>query len=196
MPKKSSHRIVESQKIYQGHIIQLFKDRLIVDSRPDKIITRELIKHPGAVAIIPYVDKNHILLLKQFRYAAGGDLWEIPAGTREKNEPTLRCAKRELEEETGFKAGRWKYLTQFLPAPGVTNEIMTLYKAEVLIPGRKNLDHDEFIEHHVVSIKKVRQMIRNGEIHDAKTIVGVLWECLRHCEVPKGRRSNPVTFTT
>ena len=169
---------MQSRKIYDGHIIQLFKDRLVVHSRPGKIITRELVQHPGAVAIVPYVDKNHILLLKQFRYAAKGNLWEIPAGTREKNEPTLRCAQRELEEETGFKARHWKFLTRFLPAPGVTNEIMTLYKAEGLFQGRKNLDHDEYIEHRVVPLKKVREMIRSGSIHDAKTIVGVLWQSL------------------
>lgn len=170
-----SYRVVRSRKIYQGHVVELFKDRLIVNSHPRKVITRELIKHPGAVAVIPYVDRDHILILRQFRYAAKGDLWEIPAGTREKNEPTLVCARRELEEETGFKAKRWKLLTRFFPAPGVTNEIMTLYKAGGLFEGRKNLDHDEYIEHHVISLKKARQMIRDGRIRDAKTIVGVLW---------------------
>ncbi len=175
MPKKLPYRIIASQKIYHGHVIELFKDRLVLDVAKDKIITRELVKHPGAVVIIPYVDKRHILLLKQFRYAAQGDLWEIPAGTLETKENVLRCAQRELEEETGFKAKRWKQLTQFFPAPGVTNELMTLFKAEGLIPGRKNLDHDEIIESHVVSLKRARQMIQKGEIRDAKTIVGILW---------------------
>ena len=81
-----------------------------------------------------------------------------------------------MEEETGFKAKRWKFLTRFFSAPGISDEVMTLYKAEDLSLGRKNLDHDEWIEHQVVSISKARQMIKNGLIRDSKTIVGILWE--------------------
>ena len=79
-------------------------------------------------------------------------------GTKKKNEPTLRCARRELEEETGFRAKRWKKLTRFFPAPGISNEIMTLYRAEGLSPGLKNLDHDEWIEHETVSLKEALRM--------------------------------------
>ncbi len=175
MPKKLPYRLLASKKIYQGHIIDLVKDRFILHAAKDKIVTRELVLHPGAVVIIPLVDKDHLLLLRQFRYAAGGDLWEIPAGTLEKNEKPLECAKRELEEETGHKARLWKYLTRFLPAPGISNEMMTLFKAERLEPGRKNLDHDEWIEHKTVSLKEAQTMIRRGVIRDAKTIAGILW---------------------
>jgi len=131
--------------------------------------------HPGAVAVVPFVDPGHILLLKQFRYAAKGNLWEIPAGTCEKKESRLSCAKRELEEETGFTAKTCKFLTYFFSAPGISDEVMTLYRAEGLSPGRKNLDHDEWIVHQTVSLSKARQMIRKGIIRDAKTIVGILW---------------------
>ena len=175
MPSKKPYRILDSRLIYKGHIIRLVKDRLALRVAPKKIVTREIVRHPGAVGIVPYVDKNHILLLQQFRYAAQGDLWEIPAGTREGKEPPLACAKRELEEETGFKATRWQFLTRFFPAPGISDEIMTLYRAEGLVPGRKNLDHDEWIKHRVVSIEKAKRMIRKGAIRDAKTIAGILW---------------------
>ncbi|MGH7197464.1 MAG: NUDIX hydrolase [Candidatus Omnitrophota bacterium] len=175
MPAKPPYRILESRKLYRGFNFQLFKDRFVLDAARHKVVTRELVDHPGAVVILPFVDKKRILLLRQFRYAAKGDLWEIPAGTLEKGEQTLGCAKREIEEETGFRARRWKFLTRFFPAPGISNEMMTLYKAEGLVPGNKNLDHDEWIEHETVSLAKARRMIRTGEIRDAKTIIGVLW---------------------
>ena len=163
--------------IYRGHIIRLSKDRFVLNCAKNKIVTREIVQHPGAVAILPVVDKKHLLLLRQFRYAAKGDLWEIPAGTLEKGENPLRCAKRELEEETGFKATRWKYLTRFFSAPGISDEIMVLFQAEALREGTKNLDHDEWIEHQKVSFIKARAMIRQGRIRDAKSIVAILWAC-------------------
>ena len=175
MPKKIPYRLLESREIYRGYIIRLVKDRFVLDCAKNKIVTRELVKHPGAVVILPFVDKKHILLLRQFRYAVKGDLWEIPAGTLEKGEQPLRCAKRELEEETGFLAKRWKYLTRFFPAPGISDEVMTLFKAEVLRQGRKNLDHDEWIEHETVSLAKALRMIQKGLIRDAKSIAAILW---------------------
>ena len=175
MLSKLPYRLIESKTLYRGRIIRLVKDRFILNADKKKLVTRELVRHPGAVVIVPYVDEDHLLLLRQFRYAARGDLWEIPAGTLEKNEAPLNCAKRELEEETGFKARRWTYLTRFFPAPGISDEIMTLYHAEGLSPGKKNLDHDEWIEHEVVSVKKARRMIQRGLIRDAKSIVGILW---------------------
>ena len=177
MPKKRKlpYRVVESRLIYQGHIARLVKDRFCLDVAPGKLVTRELVLHPGAAVILPFVDSKHILLIRQFRYAAQGNLWEIPAGTLEKGEPFLRCARRELEEETGFRARRWKRLAAFLPAPGLSNELMTLYKAWDLHPGRKNLDHDEWIEHEAVSLDQAVRMVRDGRIRDAKTLIGVLW---------------------
>ncbi len=176
--RKKPYRLVRSEKIYNGHIIRLVKDRFILNRAPKQLVTREIVLHPGAVVIVPFVDKTHLILLRQFRYAAKGDLWEIPAGTLEKGEAALGCAKRELEEETGFRAKKWKLLSRFFPAPGISDELMTLYRAEELSPGIKNLDHDEFIEHEVVSLRAARRMIRQGHIRDAKSIVGILWSNL------------------
>lgn len=175
MPKKLSYRVVESRRLHSGYIFELVKDRFELDAVPGKVFTRELIVHPGAVVIVPFADKDHILLLRQFRYAAKGDLWEIPAGTLERGEPTLACAKRELEEETGFKAAKWKFLTKFYSAPGICDEVMTLYAAEGLRPGRKDLDADEWIEHRVVSFRDALRMVKSGAIADAKTLAGILW---------------------
>ncbi len=138
-------------------------------------MTRELVVHPGAVVILPFIDKNKIVLIRQFRYAAKGDLWEIPAGTLEAGENPLVCAKRELEEEIGFKAKKFKLLTRFFSAPGISDEVMTLYSAHQLYPGLKNLDHDEWIEHRITPLKDALRMIRTGQIKDAKTIIGILW---------------------
>ncbi len=157
MPPRKSFRLVHSKEIYRGHIVRLTKDRFFLRRAPGKLVTRELVDHPGAVVAVPFVSKDRLLLLRQFRYAAKGDRWEIPAGTIEKGEATLRCAKRELEEETGFRARKWKLLTRFFPAPGISNELMTLYRAEDLSPGKKNLDHDEWIERRSIA----------GEVVDA-----------------------------
>jgi ADP-ribose pyrophosphatase len=173
--KKLPYRVVESRRIHQGHIVCFVKDRFILNAVKDRVFTRELLLHPGAAVILPFIDSRHIILLKQFRYAAKGDLWEIPAGTLEKGEAPLRCAKREIEEETGFQARKWKRLAVFYPAPGISDELMTLYKAWDLVPGRKNLDHDEWIEHEIVSLDRALKMVREGKINDAKTIVGILW---------------------
>jgi len=175
---RKPYRLVGSKEIYRGHIIRLVKDRFILHRDPQKLVTRELVEHPGAVVIVPYAGKDHLLLIKQFRYAARGDLWEIPAGTLEKGEAPLACAKRELEEETGFLARKWTFLTRFFPAPGISNELMTLYRAENLSPGKKNLDHDEWIEHEIFSVREAKRMIRRGQIRDGKTIAGILWSAL------------------
>ncbi len=172
---KLPYRIIESRSLYAGHIIELVKDRFVLGVAPNKVVTRELVKHPGAVVIVPFIKKDRILLLRQFRYAAQGNLWEIPAGTLEEGERPIDCAKREIEEETGFRAKRWQRLTSFYPAPGISNEIMTLFKADQLVEGRKNLDHDEWIDHCEVSLKTARQMIKKGLIRDGKTIAGILW---------------------
>lgn len=169
------YRVIESNQIYSGYVIRLVKDRFVLDRAPGKVVTRELVHHPGAVVILPFVTRKKILLLRQFRYASKGDLWEIPAGTLERGEDAAVCARRELEEETGFRASRWRLLTRFYCAPGISNEMMTLFAAGGLRPGRKDLDHDEFIEHVEMPIDRALSLVRKGEIRDAKTIIGLLW---------------------
>jgi ADP-ribose pyrophosphatase len=155
------------------------EDRFIHRSSPGVVVRRDLVRHPGAVVILPFLDARTLLILRQFRWAAKGDLWEIPAGTLEKreagHESPLRCAKRELEEETGFKARRWTYLTRFYPAPGISDEIMWLYRAEGLVPGRMSPESDEWIKVVPMPVSRILAMIRAGRIRDGKTLLGVLW---------------------
>jgi len=161
--------------LHQGYVFQLVKDRFLLDRAPKKIVSRELVRHPGAVVILPFTPRKKVLLIRQFRYAASGDLWEIPAGTREKGETPRRCATRELEEETGYKPGRLVFLTHFYSAPGLTDERMHLFLADRLKPGRLNLDHDEWIQCKEFEFEQALRMVRQRKIHDAKTIVGLLW---------------------
>lgn len=175
MSQKLPFKIVDSKTIFKGHYVTLFKDRFILKRAPSKIITREHVDHPGAVAIVPFTQKKTLLLIRQFRYSTKGDLWEIPAGTLERRERPLSCARRELEEETGFRAKTWRFLTRFYLAPGMSNEIMSLYEAKDLLPGKLHLDHDEWIRTSEVSVTEALRMIRRGLIRDAKSILGILW---------------------
>lgn len=135
----------------------------------------EIIKHPGASAIVPLSDSEEIILLKQYRHAIGKFIWEIPAGTFDGKEDPLVCAQRELTEETGFSASLWDYLGTITPVPGYSDERINIYLARKLIAAKQNLDQDEFIEIHHVPFQQVIEMIIKGEIQDAKTIAAIFW---------------------
>ena len=133
----------------------------------------EIIRHPGAAAIVPLDDDNEVLLLKQYRHAVGGLLWEIPAGTFEDGESSLACAQRELSEETGYTATTWDSLGAIRPVPGYSDERIQLFLARNLTPARQNLDPDEIVEVHKMPLDRVTAMIAGGQIEDAKTIAGI-----------------------
>lgn len=175
MPQRLPYKLIDSKAIFKGYRVTLFKDRFTLHRAPGKIVTREHVDHPGAVAVVPRFSKNKLLLIRQFRYSAKGDLWEIPAGTLELGEKPLTCAKRELEEETGYKAKKWRYLSRFYLAPGMSNEVMTLYEASDLVPGKLHLDHDEWIQTRAVSSSQALDMVRRGLVRDSKSILGILW---------------------
>ena len=131
------------------------------------------LKHPGAVSIIAVQD-DEIVLIKQYRYATGKYLLEIPAGTLEKNEDPYQCAVRELQEETGFAASSWNRLFQCYMVPGYSDEILYFYLAEGLTYIGNRPDEDEDISIHRYGFEEVLSMIESNEIEDAKTIIGVL----------------------
>ena len=138
---------------------------------------RDVIRHPGAVVILPLVDAEHVCLIRNYRAAVSQTLIELPAGTCEVNEPPEQTALRELLEETGFRAERLEMLSQFYPSPGILDEQMTVYVARDLQSGEPHREVGEQIENLIVPFAKAVQWVMDGTICDAKTICGLLqWQ--------------------
>jgi ADP-ribose pyrophosphatase len=142
-----------------------------------QVVRRDVVLHPGAVAILPRLDRDRVCLLRNVRPATGDTLWEIPAGTLEPGEPVEQAAVRELAEETGYRAGRWRKLHEFYPSPGILSERTHLFLAEDLTPGEMHLEADETIEPHVVAWSQAVAWCLDGTIRDAKTLVAILLLC-------------------
>jgi len=136
---------------------------------------REVVRHPGAVTILPLVDDRHVCLIRNYRMAVGRSLIELPAGTLEAGEEPATTARRELIEETGYRAERMDHLHSFFLSPGILDERMHLYAARQLTPGPAAREPGEEIENLVVSWDEALAMVRGGQIEDAKTIVGLLF---------------------
>jgi len=139
----------------------------------------EIIRHPGASAVVPLKDDGMVVLIRQFRHAAGGFIYEIPAGKLDHQEDPKDCAARELEEEVGYRAGQLELLTSIWTAPGFTDEVIHIYRGTNLQPGRQQLDQDEVLEIVEWPLEQAIAMIQDGTIRDAKTIIGLqlaYWE--------------------
>ena len=139
---------------------------------------RDLIHHSGSVVVLAVDDSRstpHVLLERQYRHAAKDYLWEIPAGRIDPGENELTAAKRELIEETGYRAKRWRRILKFYASPGFVAETMAVYMATDLRKGEAEPEEDEFIHHRMVPLAKAVNMVMNGSIRDAKTISSVLW---------------------
>lgn len=181
-----------TQNLHTGRRISLDRDTV---SFPDGSIgTLEVVRHPGAAAVIPFLEPPEtpdprILLLQQFRHAAGRPLWEIPAGTLDGNEDPVHCARRELEEEAGATAGRLDHLTTIFTTPGFTDERIHLFLATDLTRVPSRLEADEFIEVHEVRWSKVLELLREGGLVDAKSMVAVLYVQSFHRSLPGGTTS-------
>jgi ADP-ribose pyrophosphatase len=143
-------------------------------------IRRDVILHPGAVVILPVLDAGHVVLLRNHRFVLGETLWEVPAGTVEPNEPLQACAERELMEETGYRAAKWRSLGYLYASPGVMDEKLHLFVAEELTPGEARPEPDEQLHPVSVRFEEAIRMCLSGDIKDAKTITSLLlWEKLR-----------------
>ena len=175
MPKKKSfHEKTLSEKtIFQGRVFKMVRQVVLLPNK--KTSVRDLILHPGAVAMIPFDAKGNVLMVRQFRKAVGKDMLEIPAGTIDPGEALITCVQRELQEEIGFKARKLSKLASYYPAPGYTTEIIHIYVAENLVPSRLDCDHDEFLEVIPMKIEKILECIRTGKIRDSKTVIGMLY---------------------
>jgi ADP-ribose pyrophosphatase len=158
-------------KVFAGKVFTVTRDEVTIPGKGD--VVREIVRHAGAAAIVPLMSDTEVLLVRQYRFAAEADLWEIPAGTLEPGESPEQCAARELEEETGHRAGEIQLVLRFYTTPGFCNELMHLFVARNLTPGRQKLDTDESLVTGTFQLDRARAMIASGEIRDAKTIVGL-----------------------
>ena len=164
--------LIKRTTLYEGKVIQLIREVLDVNGQR---VLRETVKHPGAVVIVPLLDASHMVFVRQYRRAIDRNLLELPAGTLGAGESRLACAKRELEEETGWRAGRMRRLVQFFAAPGFISEQMTLFLAQDLTRVGAHPEPDEIVTPVILTIRQALAKIRSGAICDAKTIIGVLF---------------------
>ena len=174
-PPRGGPGKLSSRRIYTGKVLSLDLDQVrFPDGSTGEL---EMIRHSGASAIVPILDVENpdpeILLIRQYRYAAGGYIYEIPAGRLDDNEAPEDCARRELEEETGYSAIRIRRLGTIYTTPGFTDERIHLFVGEGLTAGKDKREPDEFLELHPVQLSKALAMIRAGEIVDGKTIAGL-----------------------
>ncbi len=159
------------RNIFTGKVITLNIDTVVLPN--GATIDLEMVRHPGAAAIVPFKDDRTVVLIRQFRHAAGGFIYEIPAGKLHPGEDPKSCAARELEEEIGYTAGDLELIASIFTAPGFTDEVIHIYKASRLAKGKQQLDRDEILDVVEVSLEKAVAMIGDGTIRDAKTIVGL-----------------------
>ena len=156
---------VSSNRLFEGKIINLRQDEVILPN--GRTATREVVEHPGAVAVVPITKTGQVVLVRQFRHPVGRIILEVPAGKLDRNEKPEDCALRELAEETGFVANKLRKLTSMYTTPGFSNEVIHLYLAEDLVESDQRPDEDEFIKTEQYSPEQIRQMIKSGEICDA-----------------------------
>ncbi|MBI5359464.1 MAG: NUDIX hydrolase [Planctomycetes bacterium] len=167
------YRKLGSEQIYKGRIFSV--EHATIAAPDGKIMTRDVIRHNGSVAIVPFLDKNHIILIKQYRLPADAYLYEIPAGTIDPGEKPLQCAKRELIEETGHSGKHWEKTAEFFSCPGFCSEKLYLYRATGLTPVKEfHRDEDEDIEVKIFSIREIRKMLAEDAFVDSKTLIGLL----------------------
>ena len=168
-----TEKMVSSESIFNGVVLQLFKDTV---SLPDgRTSSREFLRHLGAVCVVPVTADGKIIVERQYRYAVGQTLVEIPAGKLDyKGEDHLEAAKRELREETGYTADRWTDLGEYITAPAFSDEKISMYMAEGLHKGEQDLDDDEFLDLAEVPLEELVADVMAGRITDAKTQTGIL----------------------
>lgn len=171
-PDLTEHTL-DSRDEYRGRLLHVKKDRVRLPDGGES--TREYIVHPGAAVIIPVFENGDVLLERQHRYPLRRDFIELPAGKFDPEETELACARRELQEETGYVAQRWSELPTFYPCIGYANERLVYFLAEDLTYTGENMDEDEFLEILRVPLKEAIAMIGDGRIDEAKTVMGLLW---------------------
>lgn len=164
---------VEGQLVYDGHFLKVQRDAVRL---PDgKTATREYFRHPGAVVILPLFDDGTVLLERQFRYPLERVFLEFPAGKIDPGEDHLACARRELQEETGYTASDWQFVCTIHNAIAYSDEFLGIYLARGLTAGERKLDDGEFLETFRAPLAEVLDWVRQGKITDVKTMIGAFW---------------------
>ena len=171
-PSIEPERLIDSERVFDGRIIQVHVDSVQLPN--GRRTTREVVEHADVVVIAPIDADDNVILVRQYRYAVGEALLEAPAGKVEESEPPDDCAQRELQEETGYKAGDLRSLGGFWMSPGFCSEYMYAYVARELTPSKLEADDDENIVVERVPLSRVPDMIRSGEIRDAKSVAVLL----------------------
>ena len=164
-------KITESKEVYNCKLFRVTEDKA-VDPKSGFEMKRSVVRHAGSAVMMAMDDKKRILLVRQYRLPAEDYLWELPAGKVDDGEKPMQAAKRELAEETGYKASKWTKLVSFFASPGYVQERMTIFLATDLTKGEATPMDDEQIETRWFKRKEVAQMIRDGKIQDGKTIIG------------------------
>lgn len=168
-----TEKTLRSEQVFTGGFLQVTRAEVAL---PDgNVATREFIRHPGAAAVLALTDDGRLVMERQYRYPAGREFIEIPAGKLDPAELPHDTARRELLEETGFTARQWLYLGKAWPCIGYADEVIHYYLATGLAQQARQLDDGEFLEVQLLPLDEVQQMALNGEIADSKTIVGLHW---------------------
>lgn len=171
--KTKRARILSSKVLFRGRVFTLKRDRV---AEPSGIVTtREIIAHPGSVVVLPVLSDGRIVLIRQYRHAAGQYLWELVAGHKEPHESAAAGAHRELLEETGYTARRIRKLLEIFPSPGLLGERMDIFLAEGLIKGMAQPEEDERITQRIVTLREAENWIRAAKIRDSKSVAGILY---------------------
>jgi len=166
--------LAQSPRVYTG--VRFDVHRVELTGSDGQMHARDLVVHPGSVLIIPVLDGDHLVLIRSYRFSADETLWELPAGTIEPaGEEPLRCATREIIEETGYEAKKMTHLLTFFACPGISTEQMHMFLAEDLTQVGQDLDASEQIEPKIVRHDEAMRMVRDGEIRDGKTLAGLLY---------------------
>jgi ADP-ribose pyrophosphatase len=164
---------IDGETAYDGHFLKVERDRIRL---PDGAQSeREYIRHPGAVVILPLFEDGRVLLERQFRYPLDRVFIEFPAGKIDPGENPLACARRELQEETGYTASDWKFICTIHNAIAYSDEHLDLFVARGLSAGPAKLDDGEFLEVFTASVPELLEMVRSGEVTDVKTVIGAFW---------------------
>ena len=157
--------------LHEGRVFNLVKENYVLENGVSAEM--DFIQHPGAAAMVPLLNDNEVVLIKQYRHAIREFIWEVPAGTLDPDESPLSCARRELIEEVGYAAEEWHQLSTITPLPGCSDERIHIFLALDLTPAEQHLDEDEMIRVHKINLSEALQMIPSGEIRDGKTISGL-----------------------